>query len=359
MNHNRVRARLLCFTSLHSVLLARSTPPPQGCRKKSRDSLCSGHGACVALNHDTSVHPGGNAVGTCSCAVGYAGALCERDLCGSFSPSVVGSGCSGHGKCVQSPALVAGTPTNEPRCECDVGWGRGSAESPVVGDQCKTVFAGNLLPVIYNSSDKEMAFYVVHATFEVEHDGYRMSMATKTAKKVNIFKASVGARVFMVVLASLGCVMSIVYLVLVRVHRKKRVIGFAQPTFLYVVLIGSFLSYFTVFLNTNGISTTAQCYASLWSGHLSFTLVFSVLFAKTYRLYKLFKTSTKSLKKVVITKMDVFKYVLSLRVVRHRGKDMRTTRIAPQHVRHACSIHSLHFLFLFSLPSLLPRPLLF
>jgi hypothetical protein len=229
------------------------------------------------------------------------------------------------------------------------------------------VFAGDLLPAIYNSSDKEMAFYVLHATFEVEQDGFRMSMETKTAKKVNIFKASFGARVFMVVLASLGCVMSIVYLVLVRVHRKKRVIGFAQPTFLYVVLIGSFLSYFTVFLNTNGISTTAQCYASLWSGHLSFTLVFSVLFAKTYRLYKLFKASAKSLKKVVITKMDVFKYVLRViwwqdvrvPVERHANNNNcfgpTTLTTCLRHSR-ACSIHILQqFLFLFSVLPLSPR----
>ena len=52
-----------------------------------------------------------------------------------------------------------------------------------------------------------------------------------------------------------------------------------------------------------------QCYATMWLGHLGFTVIFSVLFAKTYRLYLLVRASKKMLKKTIITKAFVFKYV--------------------------------------------------
>ena len=58
-----------------------------------------------------------------------------------------------------------------------------------------------------------------------------------------------------------------------------------------------------------------QCYATMWFGHLSFTVIFSVLFAKTYRLYLLVRASTKMLKKTIITKAFVFKYVTGINSV--------------------------------------------
>ena len=48
-----------------------------GCRKKSADSLCSGHGSCIVP-----VAPGAggsNIIGSCKCKMGYAGNMCQRD----------------------------------------------------------------------------------------------------------------------------------------------------------------------------------------------------------------------------------------------------------------------------------------
>jgi len=53
----------------------------------------------------------------------------------------------------------------------------------------------------------------------------------------------------------------------------------------------------------------------MWFGHLGFTVIFSVLFAKTYRLYLLVRASTKMLKKTIITKAFVFKWIMAINSV--------------------------------------------
>ena len=46
-----------------------------GCRKKSADGLCSGHGSCEA----PAGTKGNNIIGSCKCKMGFAGEMCERD----------------------------------------------------------------------------------------------------------------------------------------------------------------------------------------------------------------------------------------------------------------------------------------
>ena len=76
-----------------------------GCHKTMQQGKCSGHGICL----DPRTKGG---IGECTCDIGYAGDMCQTDVCNNYVQGVVGSGCSGHGAC--SGQVRTGGPRHRP-----------------------------------------------------------------------------------------------------------------------------------------------------------------------------------------------------------------------------------------------------
>eukprot|EP01125_Pyxidicula_operculata_P003581 TRINITY_DN1467_c0_g2_i9.p1 TRINITY_DN1467_c0_g2~~TRINITY_DN1467_c0_g2_i9.p1 ORF type:complete len:613 (-),score=82.13 TRINITY_DN1467_c0_g2_i9:985-2823(-) len=73
-------------------------------------------------------------------------------------------------------------------------------------------------------------------------------------------------------------------------HQKEPLILASSPIFLYIILVAAMLGYVDVFL-WFGEPTLVQCYASQLLFGISFTTLFGSLFAKTYRVWKIFKAA--------------------------------------------------------------------
>lgn len=92
-------------------------------------------------------------------------------------------------------------------------------------------------------------------------------------------------------------IIAILSSVLVIVYRKTDVIRYSSPLFLFIINIGACL--FGAVLIKDAFYhplTTTSCVANLWGSGLAFALLFGSLFAKTYRVHRLF--NNKKLKRL-------------------------------------------------------------
>ena len=92
-------------------------------------------------------------------------------------------------------------------------------------------------------------------------------------------------------------IIAILSSVLVIVYRKTDVIRYSSPLFLFIINIGACL--FGAVLIKDAIYhplTTTSCVANLWGSGIAFALLFGSLFAKTYRVHRLF--NNKKLKRL-------------------------------------------------------------
>eukprot|EP00121_Abeoforma_whisleri_P014797 Awhi_evm1s13645 len=87
--------------------------------------------------------------------------------------------------------------------------------------------------------------------------------------------------------------------VLIWVYQKTLVVRTASPVMLYVILAGITLS-FTCVLVTNLLvyPTNGTCIAKIWLRHLGWSFVFGPIFAKTYRLDRIFNGKNKGVEAV-------------------------------------------------------------
>jgi hypothetical protein len=93
------------------------------------------------------------------------------------------------------------------------------------------------------------------------------------------------------------------------IYRDHPVIRASSVVFTTLTLMGCLMAIITVPLlfPTGSALTRGICVARPWLGNLGFCLVFSTLFAKTYRLSRVFNNPT--LKQVIITNRSLFKFV--------------------------------------------------
>ena len=180
-------------------------------------------------------------------------------------------------------------------CSCIPGW---------IDSTCGKLDTDQLTPAMFQcpsagACDGRFA-WPDNLTFDaVKRGGYRISKETQTAKKVNVFIPGDAARTAVAILSFLGILLSILFGWLTFAARESKVIMLSQPTFLYLILGSSFTSYLSILLNSNMIISSHQCMAVTWLGHMSFSICFGALFAKTWRLNKLF--NNKKLRKMRIS----------------------------------------------------------
>eukprot|EP00753_Platysulcus_tardus_P014545 PLAT4394.1.p1 GENE.PLAT4394.1~~PLAT4394.1.p1 ORF type:complete len:844 (-),score=335.09 PLAT4394.1:94-2625(-) len=114
------------------------------------------------------------------------------------------------------------------------------------------------------------------------------------------------------VLAALGNTLVLVCLVVNVSLRKLRYIRLSSPLVNNFILLGAAMSYSSVFI-TPASSTrsdadfAARCTAKLWLLNIGFSLGFGALFAKTYRVHRIF--NNKNLRKVKMHDSTLLSYV--------------------------------------------------
>ncbi|XP_013415617.1 gamma-aminobutyric acid type B receptor subunit 2 [Lingula anatina] len=117
---------------------------------------------------------------------------------------------------------------------------------------------------------------------------------------------SVDIRIYIVleVLASLGQIMAIAFLVINVKYRHHRYIKMSSPNMNNVIVIGCILTYSAVpMLGLDGSLTSPErlpyiCVGRCWSLSIGFTLSFGALFSKTWRVHAIF-TNVKLNRKVI------------------------------------------------------------
>ncbi|KJE94845.1 hypothetical protein CAOG_05416 [Capsaspora owczarzaki ATCC 30864] len=103
------------------------------------------------------------------------------------------------------------------------------------------------------------------------------------------------ARITMFTLAGLIVLICLIMGLMTWHFRRIRIIQSASPTYLLLILFGAVMSMLWIFLDYSDDPSTAQCTARVWMRHLGFSIMFSALFLKTYRIARVFKaTVTKS-----------------------------------------------------------------
>jgi gamma-aminobutyric acid type B receptor len=112
-----------------------------------------------------------------------------------------------------------------------------------------------------------------------------------------------------IALNAIGIIIAMVMFGLIMSKKNHMVIRAASPRFLGVIIFGCILGYAANLLAAFEM-TTAFCCAQLWMGDVAFSLVFGSLFAKNFRLAKLF--NNKKLKKKKISDMDLAKWMVPI-----------------------------------------------
>ena len=111
-----------------------------------------------------------------------------------------------------------------------------------------------------------------------------------------------GLQVFMYVMGVLVVVSVSAVAALVVVFRATKLIKASQPGMLHCILLGGAVAGGRVICGGLPL-TDASCAAQMWTGHLSFGLVFGALFIKTWRVHRII--NQKGLKRIKITELDV------------------------------------------------------
>ena len=125
------------------------------------------------------------------------------------------------------------------------------------------------------------------------------------------------------ILCAIIVCMSIVFGVWTFKNRAVQVIRASQPIFLYIIAIGTLLMGISIIPlsvdrgASNEQGASIACMAVPWFIAMGFSLIFSALFTKTWRIYTIMKNA-KKFKRIKLTVMDVIKpmaFLLSLNII--------------------------------------------
>ncbi|KAH3769086.1 hypothetical protein DPMN_170333, partial [Dreissena polymorpha] len=100
------------------------------------------------------------------------------------------------------------------------------------------------------------------------------------------------------VLSGLGIIIVFLFLSFNIYYRNNRFVKLSSPNINNVLLFGCVLCYVTVFIRPTGNVTSTMCQARVVCFCLAFTITFSALFSKTWRVYRIF-TNKKLLKRTI------------------------------------------------------------
>eukprot|EP01121_Diplochlamys_sp_Union-15-3_P015635 TRINITY_DN5213_c0_g1_i2.p1 TRINITY_DN5213_c0_g1~~TRINITY_DN5213_c0_g1_i2.p1 ORF type:complete len:406 (+),score=48.55 TRINITY_DN5213_c0_g1_i2:863-2080(+) len=107
--------------------------------------------------------------------------------------------------------------------------------------------------------------------------------------KERVFDNSYGstAEIVVTVIVLFFILLSMAFIVFTVVKWNHPVIRAASPSFLIVVLVGSFFAYASVFTFMPSLVTSFSCNLKVWLFGIGFVLMFGALFAKSYRVHVL------------------------------------------------------------------------
>jgi len=126
----------------------------------------------------------------------------------------------------------------------------------------------------------------------------------RTIRETELQSVSTGLYAFMAVVAVLGILLGIFFLLINFLYRERRIIKMSSPRLNNVIVVGCMMTYFSVILFglDGGLVPTEQygkvCIARAWIMSIGFTLAFGAMFAKTWRVHAIFKSITPK-KKVI------------------------------------------------------------
>jgi multiple sugar transport system substrate-binding protein len=146
-----------------------------------------------------------------------------------------------------------------------------------------------------------------------------------TKKQLQIYRSSLGlppknfdsqryvneaARISMIVLAALCIVATLLVAFYVFVHRRERVFHYASPSFLICSLFGAVVAFSAAFPFSLKEPSNGSCTSTMWLLAVGLSLLLGSLFAKTYRVFRLF--NNRSLVSIRLRDVDLLPIVLTI-----------------------------------------------
>ena len=110
--------------------------------------------------------------------------------------------------------------------------------------------------------------------------------------------------VLLIIVASVGVGINVLFLVLTIMLRKKPIFVLSQPIFIGIMILGAALCCVTNYLNFSKMDDKV-CENRVWLMNVFFTLLFTPLLVKTYRIHRIM--NNKKLKKVSISNLEVLR----------------------------------------------------
>eukprot|EP01136_Pigoraptor_vietnamica_P033746 Opistho-1_new@96909 len=104
---------------------------------------------------------------------------------------------------------------------------------------------------------------------------------------VNEFSENKGLRYAFLALGALGEFLAVVVFITMFLYRDHDIIKASSPLFCSIIIGGCMVGYATIFTMVPTASD-ATCGLNVWFGHLAFTITFSALFAKNFRIMAIF-----------------------------------------------------------------------
>jgi preprotein translocase subunit Sss1 len=109
---------------------------------------------------------------------------------------------------------------------------------------------------------------------------------------------SVGVKIFLYVLAAIGIVSALVFLIMIAVSTEH--FRFQTPEFCAIICVGAIIGYISIILILPDSQTDKTCWASIWLFGMSFWIVFAGMFVKIGRVYWIVRALTKDFEQLTI-----------------------------------------------------------
>eukprot|EP01137_Pigoraptor_chileana_P036447 Opistho-2@32048 len=125
---------------------------------------------------------------------------------------------------------------------------------------------------------------------ENDSDGVPVCHAFRTN-----YERNQGLLIAVAVLCGLGICMALSFYGALLYFHDDRIVKASQPRFLYVLVLGALVAYVGLILDMPS-PTDSYCIAQNWLWHISFALIYTPLFTKTWRVKKIFTNKDLTLK---------------------------------------------------------------
>lgn len=112
---------------------------------------------------------------------------------------------------------------------------------------------------------------------------------------------------FFLIMSILGIILAFTLGYVLHKYRDTYVVKSLSPIFCYLILFGAIIGFIGI-ISQAGTPTNSMCLARIWLPGLSFSFVFSNVFVKTWRIWRIF--DNKAVRKVVLTDRELLLLLL-------------------------------------------------